>query len=143
MPFIVRLFLQSQNQIDTKKGSECSGTIIDNHWIATSFACCEDMVAFQLVNFGQKRMHSLEQRIIGPLKIEDREYDVCLIRTNYDIIKRGKRNGLKPSKICLPDKSQEHGTACWIASWKSWGLSTTLQSIGINVFSNEYCVEHR
>ena len=143
LPFIVRLFMQNQHQIDTKHGSECSGTIIDNHWIATSFACCENIVAFQLVNFGRKRMTSVEKRIIGPLKIENQEYDVCLIRTKYDIIRRGKRNGLKPSQICLPDKAPEHGRACWIASWRSWGLSTTLQSIGINVFASEYCIKHR
>ena len=135
--------MQNENQIDTKEGSECSGTIIDNHWIATSFACCENIVAFQLVNFGRKRMTSVENRIIGPLKIENQEYDVCLIRTKYDIIRRGKRNGLKPSQICLPDMAPKHGSACWIASWRSWGLSTTLQSIGINVFASDYCIKHR
>ena len=135
--------MQNQHQIDTKHGSECSGTIIDNHWIATSFACCENIVAFQLVNFGRKRMTSVENRIIGPLTIEKQEYDVCLIRTKYDIIRRGKRNGLKPSQICLPDMAPKHGSACWIASWRSWGLSTTLQSIGINVFASDYCIKHR
>ena len=135
--------MQNKHQVDTKQGSECSGTIIDNHWIATSFACCENIVAFQLVNFGQKRMTSAEKRINGPLKLQNEEYDVCLIRTKYDIIRRGKRNGLKPSQICLPETGPEHGSACWIASWRSWGLSTTLQSIGINVFSADYCIKHR
>ena len=136
--------MQHKNQVDTKQGSECFGTIIINHWIAKSFSCCENIVAFQLVNFGQKRMTSVEKRIIGPLILQNEEYDVCLIRTKYDTIRRGprksgdasrgKRNGLKPSQICLSDMAPEHGSACWIASWRSWGLSTTLESIGINVF---------
>ena len=53
MPFLLRLFLQTENQIGTNRGSECSGTIIDNHWIATSFDCCKDIVAFRLMNFGR------------------------------------------------------------------------------------------
>ena len=83
MPYIVRLFLQKQAEVDTKKGSECSGTIIDNHWIATSFACCENIVAFKLLDFGRNRMMKVDQGIIGigPLKIQNEEYDVCLIRT--------------------------------------------------------------
>ena len=32
------------------------------------------------------------------------KYDICLIRTNYDIINVGTSNGLNPSKICLTDK---------------------------------------
>ena len=74
MPYIVKLFLQKQNQVG-KEGSECSGTIIDNHWIATSFACCENIVAFRLLEFGGKRMMKVEQGSIGigPLKIENQE----------------------------------------------------------------------
>ena len=83
MPYIVRLFLQQLAEVGTKKGSECSGTIIDNHWIATSFACCENIVAFKLLDFGRNRMMKVEQGIIGigPLKVQNEEYDVCLIRS--------------------------------------------------------------
>ena len=83
MPFIVRLFLQTLDQVDTKKHSECSGTIIDNHWIATSFACCENIVAFKLLDFGRNRIMKVEQGNIGigPLKIGNEEFDVCLIRS--------------------------------------------------------------
>ena len=74
MPYIVKLFLQKHNQVG-REGSECSGTIIDNHWIATSFACCENIVAFRLLNFSGKRMMKVEQGSIGigPLKIENQE----------------------------------------------------------------------
>ena len=61
MPYIVRLFLQKKHEIETNQGSECSGTIIDNHWIATSFVCCEDIVAFRLINFGRNRMRKVDQ----------------------------------------------------------------------------------
>ena len=119
MPYIVRFFLQKEDQIGTNQGSECSGTIIDNHWIVTSFACCENIAAFKLLDFGRKRMTIVKQgqgstvsyrttssgpertknwkklrlyergsswishsglNQIGPLEIENQEYDVCLIR---------------------------------------------------------------
>ena len=83
MPYIVRLFLQTLDQVGTRKHSECSGTIIDNHWIATSFACCGNIVAFKLLDFGRNRIMQVEQGNIGigPLKIGSDEFDVCLIRT--------------------------------------------------------------
>ena len=62
MPFIVRLFLQKRDQVGTTKGSECSGTIIENHWIATSFDCCKDITAFRLVNFGKRSEGKAEPR---------------------------------------------------------------------------------
>ena len=129
MPFIIRLFLQTENQVGTRRGSECSGTIIDNHWIATSYDCCQDIVAFRLVDFGDRRVTRVEQGNIGigPLKSPNgdiqeisrisfknniglswgeipKQYDNCLIRTKYDIIKLGRARGFKPSKICIPDK---------------------------------------
>ena len=61
MPYIVRFFLQKEDEIGTKEGSECSGTIIDNHWIVTSFACCENIAAFKLLDFGRKRMTIVKQ----------------------------------------------------------------------------------
>lgn len=135
LPFIVRLFLQNKDQVGTSEGSECSGTIIDNHWIATSFDCCQDIIAYRLINFGRMEMTQVETGIIGigPLnhafddiqeisrkifvvrgygvKIlkffvseNSEKYDICLIRTNYDIINLGTSNGSNPSKICLTDK---------------------------------------
>ena len=59
------------------------------------------------------------------------------------MIKRGIANGLRPSKICLPDILPEHGIGCWIANWKSWRAYTTLEALGINVFDRDYCIDHR
>ena len=129
MSFIIRLFLQTEDQVGTSRGSECSGTIIDNHWIATSYDCCQDIVAFRLVNYGDRKVTRVEQGNIGigPLQSPNGEiqeisrtsfyknfdlswgeirkkYDICLIQTKYDIIKVGRARGFKPSKICFPDK---------------------------------------
>ena len=66
-----------------------------------------------------------------------------LIRTKFDMIKRGIANGLKPSKICLADILPKHGIGCWIANWKTWRTWTNMEALGINVFDRDYCIGHR
>ena len=88
MSFIVRLFLQKQHQVGTRQGSECSGSIIDNHWIATSFACCKDIVAFNLINYGRTITTKVEQGIIGlgPLKINNQEVGSFRLKSSVPMI---------------------------------------------------------
>ena len=87
MPFVVRLFLQNKAEIGTNQGFECSGSIIDDHWIATSYACCDQIVAFRLLNFGLRKMSkglAKESIGYGPIEIENQSYDICLIRRDAD-----------------------------------------------------------
>jgi hypothetical protein len=45
---------------------------------------------------------------------------------------------------CLPTAEVTHGDACWVAGWgtTSYGgdTSNALQSVGVNIFSQEYCI---
>ena len=40
-PYVVRLLMQTKDQVGTSQGSQCSGTIISEHWVATSESCCD------------------------------------------------------------------------------------------------------
>ena len=46
---------------------------------------------------------------------------------------------------CLPSAAGTHGSACWVAGWGTTQYegttATTLQEVGVNVFSAAYCVE--
>ena len=50
------------------------------------------------------------------------------------------------ASACLPTENFRHGEACWASGWgaTSWGgdFPTFLQSVGVNLFSEEYCIEH-
>ena len=53
-PFLVDLLMQTQEQLGTAKGTSCSGTIISDHWVATSEECCEN-VAGAILDFTDDR----------------------------------------------------------------------------------------
>ena len=42
---------------------------------------------------------------------------------------------------------QEHGAACWVAGWgqprSNSVASDSLKSVGVNLFSHQYCMNHR
>ena len=40
-PYVVRLLMQTEDQVETAQGKQCSGTIISEHWVATSESCCD------------------------------------------------------------------------------------------------------
>ena len=46
---------------------------------------------------------------------------------------------------CLPSAAATHGDACWVAGWGTTSYqgqtATTLQEVGVNIFSAAYCVE--
>lgn len=48
---------------------------------------------------------------------------------------------------CLPNDPIDHGKACWVGGWgadRSGGsLSDVLMSVGVNIFSDDYCRQHR
>ena len=70
---------------------------------------------------------------------------MCLIQTHFDIIEQAKTQNIKIDKICLPDKNVEHGDACWAVGWhpKENLIRNEFVSIGLNIFSNDYCENHR
>ena len=75
-------------------------------------------------------------------------FDVCLLHTATDIIISSKLSGGPDVQIaCLPNSPAEHGKACWVGGWGTteWKGSTSdvLMSVGVNIFSDDYCRLHR
>ena len=76
-------------------------------------------------------------------------FDICLVKAPTNIFTMGATNGCGADCVaaaCLPTAPATHGDACWVAGWgtTSSGGSTamTLQSIGVNIFSDDYCSTH-
>ena len=42
-PFLVDLLMQTEEQLETAEGTQCTGVIISDHWVATSESCCENV----------------------------------------------------------------------------------------------------
>ena len=49
MPWVVRLFLQTEEQREIQNGFDCAGSIVDNYWIVTSRSCCNDITSIELL----------------------------------------------------------------------------------------------
>ena len=80
-------------------------------------------------------------------------YDVCLI--NIPNGTNGMGDGLftvaaqagyasSVARVCMPSAPAEHGDACWVAGWGTMSFggesADILQSVGVNIFSNDYCI---
>lgn len=80
-------------------------------------------------------------------------YDVCLINIPNGL--NGMGDGLfqvaadagyasSVARVCMPSAPAEHGDACWVAGWgtTSFGGESAdiLQSVGVNIMSNDYCI---
>ena len=50
------------------------------------------------------------------------------------------------ASACLPAEDFSHGEACWVSGWglteEGGDFPTFLQSVGVNLFSEQYCNEH-
>ena len=50
------------------------------------------------------------------------------------------------ASACLPAENFSHGEACWASGWGvtsfNGDISTFLRSVGVNLFSKEYCNEN-
>jgi len=67
-------------------------------------------------------------------------YDFCLLRTQAI-----KLNGVTTTPVCLPTVTQRPHN-CYVAGWGllsyNGNVAQTLQSIDVDVYSDEYCVNH-
>ena len=157
-PSIANLFLQTTAQMSSGFGSQCGGTIISEHWVMTAAHCCDGM-AKVTSTFGQHSQMGSdagEFQLESTLMINHGDYgdtsdgsgqntDYCLIKFEDDIIATG--GGIAAGIVdiaCLPTSEVVGGEACWVAGWGTTeyqgNVSDLLLSIGVNIFSQEYCI---
>ena len=68
-------------------------------------------------------------------------FDVCLLKFDASIFATDTTNTVQAA--CLAQAAPTHGRACWVAGWgatsENGSSATTLQEVGVNIFSDEYC----
>ena len=159
-PYIVALHFQTQAQYGTSMASLCSGTILSDNYILTAAHCCLDKVnTYVAIGEHDRANHSdqvymtvfgAQNFIIHPNYSSDsKNFDACLIKTNQSIFETAARQGCGDgcvNAVCLPTEAPQYGDACWVAGWgmtSSGGpLAAKLQSAGVNLMSEEYCLAH-
>lgn len=156
-PWIVNMGFQDSTMVGTGSTFQCGGTIINSKYILTAAHCCRHM-ANAILKFGQYRLGNLdagefqmetENILIHPDYAPPRtNFDVCLVRAPKDIFDEAQKNGCGPNCVnsaCLPEAPAVHGEACWTAGWGTLTSAGTtpnkLQSVGVNIMSDDYCSE--
>ena len=43
-PYVVNLLMQTEDQVNSAEGQQCTATIVSPYWIATSESCCDGAV---------------------------------------------------------------------------------------------------
>ena len=148
----------AQLTIDLGDGQErqCGGSVIANRWVISAAHCCLDgqKIVGRFGDLKSEESDSNEYELEASAWFNHFEYglmlgdmdsknnDLCLIKFNDDIIASDPDGQVQPA--CLPKADKQHGAACWVAGWGStfFGspVNPNLHSVGVNVFSNEYCV---
>ena len=154
-PWQVRLSLDGAYQ--------CGGSVIHDNWIMTAAHCCEQISSIEVFvgdwnqwSSGDRGEFAVSAEEIimhyeypGPNGIAN---DVCLLKVPSltqaapASCEAGGSNSCFAS-VCLPANDFEHGEACWVSGWGTTtqggggSVSQKMQSVGVNLFSNEYCNE--
>ena len=136
MPYVAKLeFREDQSQDFNQL---CAGTIVHKHFIATTRFCCEsgNTVA---IHFNDQNVSPINSNTF----YLHSNLDSCLIRIEADLSSQMAQIPCYKSRI---DISKYNGAACWNAGWGTAEIdgeySNQLQSIGVNLMSQEYCTDH-
>ena len=155
-PWIVSLTFQESAHLGTDLGALCGGTILNNEYILTAAHCCDFSSTNIIINFGQYRQDDPDA---GEFRMDSQtvfihpqysksafNFDACLVKAPRDIFAEAQNNGCGPDCVnsaCLPEAPAVHGDSCWVAGWglleEMGSLPNTLQSVGVNILSSEYC----
>merc|ERR1712113_528210 len=126
----------------------------DGEWVLTAAHCCQDEdgvgMSNVIMNFGQHQRNAADANefslsstnmIVHPSY--NGNFDLCLVKAPSNIFTTGTANNCGSDCVaaaCLPDVPSVHGDACWVAGWGAvaWegATSNTLQSVGVNIFSD-------
>merc|ERR1712113_1035773 len=114
----------------------------DGEWVLTAAHCCQDEdgvgMSNVIMNFGQHQRNAADANefslsstnmIVHPSYSGN--FDLCLVKAPSNIFTTGTANN------CGSDCVAGWGAVAWEGA-----TSNTLQSVGVNIFSDEYCVAH-
>ena len=147
-----------QHQEKVEHGIMCSGTIFHENWVMTAAHCClhKYKVTMHFNDFHTGVMDKNELNITlygGSFNIHEDYHpqkgnDICLIELPGDF--HGSRSPcmlpLNNDKTAADQIKDHHGAQCWVGGWGhtfyAGQSSNVARSVGLNLFSKEYCEKH-
>ena len=142
MPYVVKLKFQENYSDNQQFSQQCVGTIIHKFFIATSRYCCSSG-DFVTISFQEVTTESIQSNTFYLHSTVNSKLDSCLIRVEADLSQKTNRIPCLPNNV---DINNYNGAACWNAGWGTVEIdgaySDELESIGINLMSKDYCVDH-
>ena len=128
--------------LDSTAGVDCGGVIVDDEWILTSAACCQDNLDDVTVGIYDANLKNKEdgQFYRTPREVVLSDQGACMMRVDPLYWDHVDDEGIaiqpKYSYACLPSEHDiAPGTKCWTAGWGKDEFSGSFQFIQHKVAS--------
>ena len=151
-------FTKKQAENNVEEGTLCSGTIFHENWVMTAAHCClykfKVTMHFNDFHTGVDDLNELKVERYGSSFTIHEFYhpdvgnDICIIELPGDF--HGSRAPCmlpeNAEKTAVEQLEEHHGAQCWVGGWGhtfyAGQSSNTARSVGLNLFSREYCLKH-